>query len=193
MIKITLGQEPKGYAAYRNSKLAIVPLDHKTWDLSSDFRNILFQQLGNKCSYLAISFDSELLKKRNSIDHFEPKAVSPGKMYDWNNYRLCERSLNSRLPRSWPKKKNNILDPADDNFDNRWFYLSGTNGKYYCSSMVPEDKKGIVETTCAYLNRVEYASARLSVIREYRNNHMTEDHLRELYPGIYFWRHEFKL
>lgn len=63
------------------------------------------------CAYTAM-----YLPERGSVDHFQPKTVSPHLAYEWSNFRLASGRVNSSKGNS-----TNILDPFE--IEDGWFHM----------------------------------------------------------------------
>ncbi len=64
----------------------------------------LYRLYGGVCAYLAVHLERET--GATSVDHFVAKSSLAGKTYDWDNYRLACRTINSRK-----RAFDDVLDP----------------------------------------------------------------------------------
>lgn len=179
MIRVHLQDPPPHYN--QNPPAAGVP-----WALANNYRQVLYRQLGNRCSFLAISFDAESMRGMRTVDHFMPRLAVPEAANLWRNYRLCHDALNGSFPDDWPGKGNFLLDPALQHWHNNWFYLSRATGKYSPSTLVPDAERARVQSTCGYLNKFTFPEQRLRAIDSFRHGRMTIQHLEQYYPGIHY-------
>ena len=64
----------------------------------------LYESYGGVCAFLAVFF--ERATGAGSVDHFLPKSLRAEAIYEWTNYRLATRTINSRKG-----NLDGILDP----------------------------------------------------------------------------------
>lgn len=63
--------------------------------------NELISAYGGRCA-----FTTRRLVETGSVDHFRPKSIYPHLAYEWDNFRFCRQSINSRKGNS-----EELLDP----------------------------------------------------------------------------------
>lgn len=111
------------------------------------------------------------------VDHFLPASKRRDLAYEWSNYRLsC--SLANRTKGA----KVGLVDPFD--VEQGWFAMTLPQCDIVSGPNVPEDRAGQVQATIAALNLncEQLVEWRHGVMVEFRDGHVSLDHLRRCYP-----------
>ncbi len=116
----------------------------------------------------------------SSVDHFVPKSAAPAQAYEWDNFRLCRRRLNTRKD-----SHRDVLDPFT--LAPGWFKLDFLTFLLVPDSTLPAPDRDRVAAT---IHRLElntdndYANERIGAIREYCLGRVTVTQLVNRYPFI---------
>ncbi|HSV69030.1 MAG TPA: hypothetical protein VLI72_02870 [Methylibium sp.] len=129
--------------------------------------NELHEGYGGACAYLSVYTHRSL--DSTSVDHFEPKSKSPIKRaYDWSNYRLASRPMNTNKGEHL-----DVLDPFA--LPPGLFKLSLVCGRVRVSDTVAPVGSALRTQAIGTLKRLklnggEYRDLRLHYIDEYLRN-----------------------
>jgi hypothetical protein len=116
----------------------------------------------------------------STVDHFVPKSVAPAQAYEWANFRLCRRRLNTRKDSHQDVLDPFILAPGWFELDFQTFLLVPN------SILPPADRERVVAT----IDRLElnddddYVYERIGAIRQYCLGDATYTQLVAQYPFI---------
>jgi hypothetical protein len=122
---------------------------------------------GGACAYLSVYTHRSL--DSTSVDHFEPKSKAPiAQAYDWSNYRLTSRPMNTNKGEHL-----DVLDPFG--LPPGLFKLSLVSGRVRISDTVAPLGSALRTQAIATLKRLklndgEYRNLRLHYIDEYLRN-----------------------
>jgi len=94
------------------------------------------------CAYAAIYIDP--VTGGDSVEHFAPKSDEPDLAYDWRNYRLVCRLLNSRK-----REFRDVLDPFA--IGPGWFELNLPTMRIAPAKGLPDPRRAEVQETIARL------------------------------------------
>ncbi|MCC6476245.1 hypothetical protein IT157_04245 [bacterium] len=138
----------------------------------------LYESYGGMCAYLAVYF--ELETGAGTVEHFFPKSLMPQFAYEWENYRLVTRIVNSRK-----RDYLDVLDPAD--IENDWFLLNLLSGKPYPNPQLDCDIMGKVSVT---INRLGLDKPRVNAMRalhyqKYVSGKWSAEELHESSPFVW--------
>jgi hypothetical protein len=134
--------------------------------------NDLHDGYGGACAYLSVYTHRSL--DSTSVDHFDPKSKSPiARAYDWSNYRLASRPMNTNKG-----EHQDVLDPFA--LSPGVFKLSLVSGRVRISDIVapvgsPMRTQAMATLKRLKLNDGEYRDLRLRYIDEYLRNRLLPD------------------
>lgn len=157
----------------------IVP-ENFPWESGSYWRRS-YQQLYDAydgiCAYLGKRF----YRTDMGTDHFLPKKQHPSLAYEWSNYRLCYRALNSS--KGWRKP---WCDPATVEDD--WFEINLWTGEIVLSDVtrnLPDETKKLLRNTLEKLNEQEYRLMRLEFIDEWVAGKIDLELIERWFPFVF--------
>jgi hypothetical protein len=136
-------------------------------DLRSSYRNI--------CSYCCLYVPME-----SSVDHFQPKSLSPHLAYEWNNYRLSHSKINS-----YKANKVGILDPFT--IQPGWFILDFANCFVKPNPITLHVVQQQVSHTITELRLNSddtLVQFRFSLVKNYSKDFITMEFLEAHYPFV---------
>lgn len=186
MIPITPFGPPPGFAA-KVVRPAKAWVTRKAWDWDAPpppgkshelpdhwtkVLNELHDGYGGACSYLCVYTHRSL--DSTSVDHFEPKSKAPiRRSYDWSNYRLASRPMNTNKGEHL-----DVLDPFS--LPPGLFKLSLVSGRVRISDTVAPVGSALRTQAIATLKRLklndgEYRDLRLHYIDEYLRSRLHPD------------------
>ena len=151
---------------------------------SSDFRNHnywsaalgdLFAAYDRKCAYT-----TRELVQTGSVDHFRPKSKYPRLAYEWDNYRLARKAINSRKGDS-----EEVVDPFD--VREGWFTLDLPSCLIKPGRGISTDIRRAVNATINVLglNRDEkLVEERCNLMVSLADGHITLEYLDRHYPFL---------
>jgi len=159
--------------------------DNQKWDSHTYWHRAsedLYHAYQGICAYLAIYF--ERVTGADSVDHFRPKTVYPELAYEWSNYRLSSRLVNSRK-----REFEDVLDPFT--IETGWFYLDFLSGEVYANPDLSEDIRQKIDRTInrLKLNDAELCRLRCRHFREYQEQEYTGEFLKKRSPFVWAEAH----
>jgi hypothetical protein len=112
-----------------------------------------------------------------TVDHYHPRSNFPELAYEWSNYRLASRAMNSNKG-----TKSVIIDPFDVEDD--WFVMSFPDAQINSNEALPSEIKARVETTIRELKlNLEPAwTHRQEWLGEYCSDGISFEHLKKYAP-----------
>lgn len=134
MIHVTPQPEPedfdrtvrqKGLTWLQNNGIDLnspLPVGTKIYSYWTKCLHSLYTAYGGYCAYLAIFLDKST--GSCTVEHFVPKSQRPDLAYEWSNYRLSCRQINSRK-----LNFNDVLDPFE--VEDGWFQLELVSGHIF--------------------------------------------------------------
>lgn len=134
--------------------------------------NELHDGYGGACAYLSVYTHRSL--DSTSVDHFEPKSAAPiSRAYDWSNYRLASRPMNTNKGEHL-----DVLDPFT--LPPGLFKLNLVSGRVQISNTLAPFELALQPQAIATLKRLklndgEYRDLRLHYIDEYLRNRQLPD------------------
>jgi len=138
----------------------------------------LYETYNGVCAYLAIYF--EKVTGGGSVEHYLPKKLRPDLAYEWENYRLVTRIVNSR--------KGDYLDVVDPAYiHNDWFYLELTTGHIYPNPSLADYRKDAAQKSIDRLRLDDGEMRRMRTKRwsDYCESKISKEYLEEIAPHIY--------
>lgn len=127
------------------------------------------------CAYTAT-----YLPEQGSVDHFVPKTVNPALAYEWSNYRLASRRVNS-----CKGNQTNILDPF--HVDSDWFEMDIPSCLLKAKSGLPNDLRGRINATINSLRLNDddyYVQERCNILIAYAKAEINLNFLKRRYPFL---------
>jgi uncharacterized protein (TIGR02646 family) len=190
MIPVRLEPEPAdfdrkvrqpGHCWLRNHQIALNGPPPKATDLPPKWRKSLKQlwaAYSGICAYLSIYLAWD--ENKSSVDHFTPKSKHAGKAYEWGNYRLSEREINSRKADA-----EDLCDPVDLKPDT--FFLSLDTGKIFPNQALSEDDQAVALRTIKLLglDRPENNRMRHERFFSYIKKEVDAEHLKRESPFVW--------
>ena len=191
LIPVTPGAEPVGFD--RNVRvpgtafLMTTPNPRgRQWDGKDYWRSALgdlFTAYNDICAYCASwtkRATATQTPEDSSIDHFVPKSAVPAQAYEWANFRLCRRRLNTRKD-----NHRDVLDPFT--LAPGWFNLDFRTFLLVPNPTLPASERKRVKATIDRLQLNadnDYVNERVGAIREYCSGKATFAQLVNRYPFI---------
>ncbi|MBN8422341.1 MAG: hypothetical protein J0L73_25725 [Verrucomicrobia bacterium] len=129
----------------------------------------------HRCAFLALYL--EHATGNPSVDHMLPKSKHWEQVYEWNNYRLCAATINSRK-----QDLTDIIDPVDCRPD--WFALELVAFQVVAGSKAPADKLVEMTATLELLNAPECRKQREEYITEYWKKEISLRYLERRAPFL---------
>jgi 5-methylcytosine-specific restriction endonuclease McrA len=120
------------------------------------------------------------LPDNGSVDHFVPKASSPARAYEWDNFRLCSGRVNSTKGNSAE-----VLDPFV--IQDGWFTLDIPSCLIKPNPDLPHDVRAGVRGTvnALRLNSDDlYVQERCAILVALAEEHISLDFVRRRYPFL---------
>ncbi len=117
---------------------------------------------------------------QGTVDHYQPKSLSPDLAYEWNNYRLAYDKVNQ-----YKGEHTDVLDPFT--VQRGWFVLDFASFLVKPSDGLSAAIHAAVSGTISRLrlNRDDaLVQLRFSVVREYATGHIDLDFIHRYYPFI---------
>jgi len=153
---------------------------NKQWKKERHWKNIsseLYDLYKGICAYTGLWFSKSITSV--SVDHFLPKSLYPQKAYEWDNYRLTTEIMNGN------KEDSIIADPIE--ICNGDIVLDFPSCLVKVNPGLEQDQKRLLQYTIEILklnsddNQVQ---ARYEIVKDYANDDISEQHLRNKYPFI---------
>jgi len=137
-------------------------------DLFSIYRSI--------CAYSASWIPSAA---QASVDHFHPKSRRPDLAYEWSNYRLATKEMNSNKGDA-----TDILDPFALQLG--WFILDMDSFHIKPNGGLPPSLVEAIRHTITVLklNHDAYVTMRFEIVRDYSKADVTLDYIQRRFPFI---------
>ena len=131
----------KGLAWLRKQRLPLVgplPAGTKPRAYWTACLNDLYSRYGGVCAYLAYHFERS--SGAGTVEHFVPKSLAAQDIYEWANYRLATR---------WVNSKKNAIPLALDPFSVApgLFHLDLFSGRIYPNPLLAKPQLADVENT----------------------------------------------
>ncbi len=137
----------------------------------------LYASYQGTCAYLAIFF--EKVTGAGSVEHFVPKSSLAGKTYEWDNYRLATRKMNSRK-----RAFDDVLDPFE--IGEGWFRLELISGRIYPNGSVSEHSAIQSTIDRLKLDDGECRAMRKAWFEDYVKGNISADYLRRKSPFVWY-------
>jgi uncharacterized protein (TIGR02646 family) len=132
----------------------------------------LYQAYAKVCAYTGLFISSGA----KSVDHFVPKSRLVGLAFEWGNYRLACRNINSR--------KLDFMDVLDPFFlVSETFYLVLETGEMYVNPNLENSLEAEKTIVRLGLNSEELMTTRAEFYADFKNN---ANHLRKYAPFVYW-------
>jgi hypothetical protein len=115
-----------------------------------------------------------------SVDHYQPKTVSPHRAYEWDHFRLTHQKINT-----YKGESTHVLDPF--HIQDGWFTLDFANSFVKPNAELPQNVQDAVAETILILrlNRDDtLVQQRFDVVRDYSKNYCSMEFLKSRYPFI---------
>ncbi len=113
------------------------------------------------------------------MDHFEPKSIDPEMAYEWKNFRLAQKRINSNKGDS-----KEVLDPF--HIQEGWFILDFDS--FYVKpnfGLRTEVERNVLNTIeILKLNSDTFVHLRKTVLSEYSTGDFTMNFLERRYPFL---------
>jgi hypothetical protein len=160
----------KAWAARKGWPWAAPPPAGKAHELPGHWTRVLdamHDGYGGACAYLSVYTHRSL--DSTSVDHFEPKSQAPiARAYDWSNYRLASRPMNTNKG-----EHQDVLDPFT--LPPGLFKLNLVSGRVRIDDAVAPVASPLRIQAQATLKRLklnggEYRDLRLYYLDEYLRN-----------------------
>ena len=162
----------------RRAKIAEVEADIPAKDFPPFWRDALDDLLGayeRRCAFLAIYI--EHATGNPSVDHMIPKSRAWSQVYEWDNYRLCAASVNSKK-----SDLQTIIDPFE--IGDGWFQLELVAFQVIRGPAVTPAYEGRVDATLELLNIGECRRARQEYVERYEQRDISFAYLDRRAPFI---------
>ncbi|MCF7790313.1 MAG: hypothetical protein K9N47_29610 [Prosthecobacter sp.] len=202
MIQVVLAPEPVDFdAKVRQKGLSAIdemvgrkprlkrtgPKRKKTWVLEQDipaneflacWRDCLPELLisyERRCAFLSLYLEHST--GNASVDHMLPKSKHWEQVYEWNNYRLCAATINSR--------KNDLtgmVDPVDCRPN--WFALELVGFQVIAGEQAPARKVAEINATLELVNGLDCCRAREEYVTRYWDKEISLRYLERRAPFI---------
>jgi hypothetical protein len=185
MIPVTQQPEPNHF----NSKvrqpgqsfLRNCPQPHgKDWrnrDYWQKVHKDLYRVYRGLCAYTGMWFAAV---GNLSVDHFRPKSICPSLAYEWSNYRLTTKKMNS-----YKADHDDIIDPFG--VQPEWFILDFPSCLIKTGNNVSILERAKIEYTINVLklnDDVDYVISREDIINQYINGTINLNDMETRYPFI---------
>lgn len=185
MIRIELQPEPPGFDALVRQKGLKALADKKAGlikKLPDHWRaclDDLWEAYGGVCAYASIYIDP--VTGGSSVEHFAPKSDVEDLAYEWKNYRLVCRLMNSR---KWTFR--DVLDPCE--IGNGWFVLNLiTMGIAPADDLPPAEREAVRDTIDRLkLDDSRCRQARANYYNQYLAGDLTFRNLQRFSPFVAF-------
>jgi uncharacterized protein (TIGR02646 family) len=134
----------------------------------------LYLAYNKTCAYTGLRIN----KDEKTVDHFVPKSRHVGLAFEWNNYRLACRSINTKKA-----DLEQLLDPFL--LEPETFYLVLESGEIYVSPQCQNPQ--LAQKTIVYLglDAHEYREVRLEYYTDFQNGDISTRQLQKLAPFVY--------
>lgn len=185
MIPVQSQSEPENFServrAPGTQFLARVPNPTtKQWEANAYWQKVLpdmRKAYKSICAYCAhwIPYSTG----NHSIDHFIPKTQDARLAYEWSNFRYVAARFNSR------KRTRSVLDPF--HLLPNWFIIDFTSLFVRPNpDLLPDEKQAVLQTIkFLKLNEDDnLVSEREAWLMDYRDGHISFDHLKKRAPFI---------
>lgn len=139
----------------------------------------LYNCYNGVCAYLCVFFERVI--GGGSVDHFIAKSRCITQIYEWSNYRLACRTMNSR---KW--SFDDVLDPFE--VEDGWFHLELVSGRIYPNPHLSKEQKEVVTKTIQRLglDQPECRELRARHYQEYCEGLYNETFLRKRSPFVWY-------
>ncbi|MBF0625719.1 MAG: hypothetical protein HQL82_13045 [Magnetococcales bacterium] len=138
----------------------------------------LYRLHGGICAYLGVFFEE--VTGAGSVDHSIAKSKWPRDAYEWDNYRLACRAMNTKK-----RDFSDVLDPFC--VENGWFQLNLSIGSVHPDPALPlADRDRVMET----IKRLDLNDPAINRMRakhygEYARGGIDAIHLKETSPFVW--------
>ena len=138
----------------------------------------LYTTYGGNCAYAGIHF--ERIIGAASTDHYIAKKPQPRYAYEWTNYRLACRGMNTRK-----NDYDDVLDPFE--IEDFWFQLELVSGHIHPNPALELTTLAQVQATIDRLNLDDagWQELRARHYSDYIQGHYTADFLRMRSPFVH--------
>ena len=150
----------------------------KMWK-NNRFWSLALGHLGNayasRCAYTTL----QMTGNDRSVDHFWPKDQYPSLAFEWCNFRLARKKINS-----FKGNEIGVVDPF--HMENKWFVLHFDDFWIRPGNNIDTPIRDKIQRTIEVLqlNSEQFIEERVGVIRDLRDEHYTLDFLDDYYPFI---------
>jgi hypothetical protein len=202
MIQVNLASEPSGFnAAVRQKGLSAIDemvgrrprlqrsgprrlkIAEREQDIPADkfppyWRDCLdelLQAYDRRCAFLALYL--EHATGNPSVDHMLPKSKRWDQVYEWNNYRVCTATINSRK-----SDLQGIVDPVDCRTG--WFALEFVGFQVTAGDLAPAERQAAIHATLELVNTRDCCRAREEYVTSYLGRDIPLSYLERRAPFI---------
>lgn len=136
----------------------------------------LISAYGSICAYSASWIPTAT---QASVDHFRPKSKHPNLAYEWSNYRLATKEMNSHKGDA-----TDILDPFA--LQPGWFVLDMASFHIRPNRGLPTPLMESIQNTITILklNHDAYVQMRFEIVRDYSKGDVSLRFIQRRYPFI---------
>jgi len=184
LIPITLQPEPPRFAQdVRNPGSAFLRRvqnpNRDDWSRNNFWTRALadlYSSYGGICAYSASWIPAAV---QASVDHFLPKSLYRPQAYEWRNFRLSSKEMNSNKGDA-----QGILDPCA--IQAGWFVLRFDTLRIEAEGTLRQQQIQTIEHTIRVLklNHDAYVESRFAIVRDYSKGDCTLAFLQRRYPFI---------
>lgn len=121
-----------------------------------------------------------MLREHASVDHFHPKHLNPTLAYEWSNFRLAGRKVNTSKGSS-----THIVDPFE--VQNDWFHLDVPSCLVRANPALDRATRGRINATIDTLRLNaddSFVDERVTVLIEYANGDLSLAWLQRKQPFL---------
>jgi len=163
----------KAIADYKAGAIAELPA---LWRKCLDDLRVAYR---NVCAYSGLHIPE--VTGADSVEHFAPKSDAVDRAYDWSNYRLVCRLLNSRK-----REFQDVLDPFLVGYG--WFVLNLVTMTIAPAKHLPDALREQVQDTIdrLKLDDAECCRGRMDYYELYRTKDLSFQGLQKLSPFVAF-------
>jgi len=135
----------------------------------------LLDTYDRRCAFLALYL--EHATGNPSVDHMLPKSRRWNQVYEWNNYRLCAATINSRK-----RDIAGIVDPIECR--SGWFALELTGFQVTAGEHAPDERKVEINATLELVNSHDCCKARQEYVTNYLSGEIPLSYVERRAPFI---------
>lgn len=151
----------------------------KDWDNNRYWARALpnlYSSYGAICAYSASWIPAAV---QASVDHFQPKSPHSHLAYEWSNYRLASKEMNSNKGNS-----GGVLDPFS--IQRGWFVLRIDSFRIKPADGLRPDLTQAIKHTIDVLrlNHDAYVEYRYAILKDYSNGDCSYGFLQRRYPFL---------